>query len=89
MSIRRDRAPRVNLRRRTLVLLAADAPFAAALDAVPAEESGLVQDLGGWRDDNAEKDLEESQRDSGHNEHACRCPLEQELLGRLPQWHIS
>jgi hypothetical protein len=48
-----------------------------------------VQDLGGWRDDNAEKDLEESQRDSGHNAHACRCPLEQELLGRLPQWHIS
>jgi hypothetical protein len=46
-----------------------------------------VQDLGGWQDDRAEKDLEESQRGSGQDVPACRCPLEQELLVRRPQWH--
>ena len=37
--------------------------------------------------DHAEKDLEESQRGSGQDATVCRCPLEQELLGRLPQGH--
>ena len=46
-----------------------------------------MQDLGGWQDDHAEKDVEESQRGSGQDAPACRCPLEQELLGRRPQWH--
>jgi len=46
-----------------------------------------VQDLGGWQDDHAEKDVEESQRGSGQDAPASRCPLQQELLGRRPQWH--
>ncbi len=46
-----------------------------------------MQDLGGWQDDHAEKDVEESQRGSGQDALACRCPLEQALLGRRPQWH--
>jgi hypothetical protein len=46
-----------------------------------------VQDLGGWQDDHAETDLEESQRGSGQDAPACRCPLEHGLLGRRPQWH--
>ncbi len=46
-----------------------------------------MQDLGGWQDDHAEKDFEESQRVSGQDAPAFRCPLEQELLGRLPQRH--
>ena len=54
-----------------IALLAADG-FAAALEAVPG---GLVQD------EHAEKDLEETQRGSGQDVPACRCPLEQELLG--------
>ena len=45
---------------------------------------GLVQDLGGWQDDRAEQDLEESQRGCGQDASDCRCPLEQELLGRRP-----
>jgi hypothetical protein len=45
-----------------------------------------VQDLGGWQDDHAENDLEESQKGCGQDALACRCPLEQELLGGLPQW---
>jgi hypothetical protein len=48
---------------------------------------GLVQDLGGWQDDHAEKDLEQSQRGSRQEADACPFPLEQELLGRHPQWH--
>jgi hypothetical protein len=49
----------------------------------------LEQDLGGWQDDHAEKDLEESQRGSGQDDPACRCPLEREgLLGRDHQSHI-
>jgi hypothetical protein len=36
----------------------------------------LEQDLGGWKDDHAEKDLEESQRGSGQDTSVCRCPLE-------------
>ena len=47
----------------------------------------LVQDLGNWQDDHDEKDVEESQRGSGQDASACRCPLEQELLGRHPPWH--
>ena len=43
--------------------------------------------MDGWQDDHAEKDVEESQRVGGQDVHACRCPLEQELLGRRPQWH--
>ncbi len=43
--------------------------------------------MGGWQDDHAEKDLEVSQRGSGQDAPACRCPLEQELLGRRPQRH--
>jgi len=39
-----------------------------------------VQDLGGWQDDHAEKDIEDSQRGSGQDAPACRCPLEHELL---------
>ena len=46
-----------------------------------------MQDVGSWQDDHAEKDLEEIQRGSGQDAPACRCPLEQELLGRRPQWH--
>jgi hypothetical protein len=46
-----------------------------------------VQDLGGYQDDHAENDLEESQRGFGPDDPACRCPLEQALLGRRPQWH--
>jgi hypothetical protein len=41
-----------------------------------------VKDLGDWKDDHVEKDLEESQRGSGQDAPACRCPLEQELLDR-------
>ncbi len=48
-----------------------------------------MQDLGDWQDDHVETDLEESQRDSGQDASACRCPLEQELLGRHLQWHGS
>jgi hypothetical protein len=58
--------------------------FAAALGALALDD---LQDLGGWQDDHAEKDVEESQRGSGQDAPACRCPLEQELLGRHPQWH--
>ena len=43
--------------------------------------------MGGWQDEYAEKDLEESQRGSGQDAPTSRCPLEQELLGRHPQWH--
>ena len=43
-----------------------------------------MQDLGGWQDDHAEKDVEESQRGSGQDAPARRCPLEKELLGRSP-----
>jgi hypothetical protein len=46
-----------------------------------------VQDLGGWQDDHDEKDVEESQRGSGQDAPASRCPLEQQLLGPCPQWH--
>ncbi len=46
-----------------------------------------MQDLGGWQDEHAEKDFEESQGGSGQDAPACRCPLEQELLERRPQWH--
>jgi hypothetical protein len=46
-----------------------------------------VQDLGGWQDEHAEKDLEEIQRGSGQVAPAYRCPLEQELLARRPQRH--
>jgi hypothetical protein len=35
-----------------------------------------VQDLYVWKDDHAEKDLEESQRHSGQNALVCRCPFE-------------
>jgi hypothetical protein len=57
------------------LLLAADAPFAAAVEAIPAEDAtcgGLVQDLGGWQNDHAEKDLEESQSGGGQDAPACR-----------------
>ncbi len=43
--------------------------------------------MGGRQDDHAEKDLEESPRGSGQDAPACRCPLEEELLGRRLQWH--
>ncbi len=43
--------------------------------------------MGGWQDDHAETDLEESQRGSRQDAPASRCPLEQELLGRCPQLH--
>ena len=46
-----------------------------------------MQDLNGWQDEHAEKDLKENQRGSGQDSPATRCPLEQELLGRHPQWH--
>jgi len=46
-----------------------------------------VQDLGGWQDDHAEKDVKESQRGSGQDAPASRYSLEQKLLGRRPQWH--
>ncbi len=46
-----------------------------------------MQDLGGWQDDHAEEDLEESQRGSGQDALACRCALEQEVVGRRPEWH--
>ena len=46
-----------------------------------------MQDLGGLQDDHAEKDVEESQRGSGQDVPSFRCPLEQEPLGRRPQWH--
>jgi hypothetical protein len=55
----------------------------------PFQLRRLVQDLGDWQDDHADTDLEESQRDSGQDASACRCPLEQELLGRHLQWHGS
>jgi hypothetical protein len=71
-----------------------DKALTAALEAVPG---GCVHDLGSWQDYHAEKDLEESQRGSGQDAPASRCPLEQELLeqevleqellGRRPQWH--
>ncbi len=48
-----------------------------------------MQDLGGWLDDHAEKDLEESQRGSRQDAPTCRCPLEQEVLGRRPQWRFK
>ena len=41
--------------------------------------------MGGWQDDHDEKDLEESQRGSGQDAPACRCPLKRELLGRHPR----
>ena len=47
----------------------------------------LEQDLGGCKDDNAEKDIEEGQRCCGDAAAACRCPLEQGLLERLSQWN--
>jgi hypothetical protein len=43
--------------------------------------------LGGLQDEHAEKHLEESQRGSGQDAPASRCPLEQELPERRPQWH--
>jgi hypothetical protein len=43
----------------------------------------MVQDLAGWQDDHAEKDLEESPRGSGQDAPASRCPLEQDLLRRF------
>jgi hypothetical protein len=43
--------------------------------------------LNDWTDDHSEKDVEESQRDSGQDAPASRYSLEQELLGRRPQWH--
>jgi len=64
-------------------LHAADA-FVAALGAIPTED---WQDLSGWSDEHAAKDLEENQTVTGQDASACICPLEQELLGRHPQWH--
>ncbi len=43
--------------------------------------------MGGWQDDHAEKDVEESQRGRGQDGSASRCPFEQVLLGRRPQCH--
>ena len=39
------------------------------------------------QNDHAENGLKESQSGSGQGSPACRCLLEQELLGRRPQWH--
>ena len=47
----------------------------------------LGQDFVGRQDDHAEKDLEENQRGSEQDALTCRCALEEELLGRRPQWH--
>ena len=54
-----------------------------ALGAVPPEHERTGH-LAGRQDDHAEKDLEESQRGSGQDAPACRCPLEQELRGTTP-----
>ncbi len=43
--------------------------------------------MGSWQDDHAEKDVKESPRSSGQDAPVSRSPLQEELLGRLPQWH--
>jgi hypothetical protein len=48
-----------------------------------------VQDLGGWPDDHAKKDLEDSQRGSGQDWTVFRCPFDQDLVGRRPQWETN
>jgi hypothetical protein len=48
---------------------------------------GLVHNLGGWQDDHAEKDVEESRNGSGQDAPASRCPIEHDRLVRRPQWH--
>jgi hypothetical protein len=65
-------------------LLAADV-FAAALGAIPSDDWCSTWAAG--RTIMLREDLEESQRFSGQDTPACRCPLVQELLGRRPQWH--
>ena len=42
-----------------------------------------MQDLGGWQDDHAENDVEESQRGGGQDAPAGHGPFEQELLLRI------
>ena len=74
-SLRRKggRALRVKLRRRKPALL-------TALGSIPPDDRRQVQDSGGWQDDDAEKDLKESQTSIGQVLPARRCALEQQLL---------
>jgi hypothetical protein len=51
-----------------------------------------VQDLGGWQDDHAEKDLEESQRGSGQDAPASAMQGQrvlQECCRSAPRWRTS
>ena len=80
---RRCRTPRVKLRRRNQCARHCRLCWSSGGHS-PRQ---LVQDLGDWQDFHAEKEVEESQRDSGQDASDCRCPLEREFLARHPQWH--
>jgi hypothetical protein len=62
------------------LLLAADNPFAAALEAIPAED--WCRTWAACRTIMLGRTSKRVKRDSGQDAPACRCPVEQQLLGR-------
>jgi len=65
------------------LFLTADVPFAAALEVIPSEDWCRTWEAGRT----IMLRRTSSQRGSGQDATDCRCLLEQELLGRHPQWH--